>query len=37
MSDFKRRDFLKTAAGVAAGSALSAGGLLVPADVAAQT
>ena len=37
MSDFKRRDFLKTAAGVAAGSALSAGGLLVPAEAAAQT
>jgi len=37
MSDFKRRDFLKTAAGVAAGTALASGGLILPADVAAQT
>jgi len=37
MSDFKRRDFLKSAAGVAAGTALGAGGLLVPGEVAAQT
>src|SRR5450631_418290 len=37
MSDFKRRDFLKTAAGVAAGTALGSGGLILPADVAAQT
>ncbi len=37
MSDFKRRDFLKTAAGVAAGTAMGASGLILPADVAAQT
>src|SRR5450432_1992325 len=37
MSDFKRRDFLKSAAGVAAGTAMGAGGLILPADVAAQT
>jgi len=36
MSDIKRRDFLKATAGVAATSALGAGGLLLPADVAAQ-
>ena len=37
MSDFKRRDFLKSAAGVAAGTAIGASGLILPADVAAQT
>ena len=37
MSDFKRRDFLKSAAGVAAGTAMGAGGLILPAAVAAQT
>src|SRR5260221_6379066 len=37
MSDFKRRDFLKSAAGVAAGTAMGASGLILPADVAAQT
>jgi multiple sugar transport system substrate-binding protein len=36
MSDIKRRDFLKATAGVAATSALGTGGLLLPADVAAQ-
>ena len=37
MSDFKRRDFLKTAAGVAAGTALGHRLDLVPAEAAAQT
>ena len=38
MSDFKRRDFLKATAGVAAGTALGAGSALwiLPADAAAQ-
>ena len=36
MSDIKRRDFLKATAGVAATSALGTGGLLLPADAAAQ-
>ena len=35
MNDFKRRDFLKTAAGVAAGTALGAGPPLLPPEVAA--
>ena len=37
MSDFKRRDFLKTAAGVAAGTALGSGSILLPGEAAAQT
>jgi multiple sugar transport system substrate-binding protein len=37
MSDFKRRDFLKTAVGVAAGTALGTGAALLPAEAAAQT
>src|SRR5690242_21882250 len=37
MSDFKRRDFLKATAGVAAGSALGAGSVLLPGEAAAQT
>src|SRR3954454_8689396 len=36
MSDFKRRDFLKVTAGVAAGSTLGAGSALFAADAAAQ-
>src|SRR6202162_5350588 len=37
MSDFKRRDFLKTAAGVAAGTALGTGSIILPGEAAAQT
>ena len=37
MSKFKRRDFLKATAGVAAGTALGSGSLLLPEDAAAQT
>jgi multiple sugar transport system substrate-binding protein len=37
MSDFKRRDFLKTTAGVAATTALGSGSALLPADALAQT
>ena len=36
MSNFKRRDFLKATAGVAAGTALGSGSLLLPEDAAAQ-
>jgi len=36
MKDFKRRDFLKTAAGVAAGTALGTGSALLPAEAVAQ-
>jgi multiple sugar transport system substrate-binding protein len=36
MSKFKRRDFLKATAGVAAGGALGTGSALFPADAAAQ-
>ena len=36
MSDFKRRDFLKVTAGLAAGSSLGAGSALFAADAAAQ-
>jgi multiple sugar transport system substrate-binding protein len=36
MSEFKRREFLKATAGVAATSALGTGGLLLPGDAAAQ-
>jgi multiple sugar transport system substrate-binding protein len=36
MSDFKRRDFLKTAAGVAAGTALGTGSILLPGEAEAQ-
>src|SRR3979409_1596525 len=36
MSDFKRRDFLKVTAGVAAGSALGAGSALLPTEALAQ-
>jgi len=34
MSDFKRREFLKTTAGVAATTALGSGSVLLPADLA---
>ena len=37
MSEFKRRKFLKTTAGVAATTALGSGSLLLPADASAQT
>jgi multiple sugar transport system substrate-binding protein len=37
MSDFKRRDFLKTAAGIAAGTALGTGSIILPGEAAAQT
>ena len=37
MSEFKRREFLKTTAGVAATTALGSGSLLLPADASAQT
>ena len=37
MKDFKRRDFLKTAAGVAAGTALGTGSMLLPGEAVAQT
>jgi len=37
MSDFKRRDFLKTAAGVAAGTALGTSSIILPGEAAAQT
>src|SRR5205823_11256594 len=37
MSDFKRRDFLKATAGVAAGTALGSGSLLLPGEALAQT
>src|SRR6266403_1211687 len=37
MSDFKRRDFLKTAVGVAAGTALGTGSIILPGEAAAQT
>jgi multiple sugar transport system substrate-binding protein len=36
MNDFKRRDFLKATAGVAAGTAFGTGSLLLPADALAQ-
>src|SRR6266571_5362736 len=36
MSEFKRRDFLKATAGVAAGTALGSGSTLLPMDAAAQ-
>jgi len=36
MTNFKRRDFLKATAGVAAGGALGAGSALLPADAQAQ-
>src|SRR5450432_3662042 len=36
MNDFKRRDFLKVTAGVAAGTALGTGSLLVPGEAIAQ-
>ncbi len=36
MSDFKRRDFLKATAGVAAGTALGTGSALLPTDASAQ-
>src|SRR5439155_16574725 len=36
MTDFKRRDFLRVTAGVAAGSSLGAGSALFAADAAAQ-
>ena len=36
MSDFKRRDFLKATAGVAAGTALGTGSALLPTDAFAQ-
>jgi len=36
MSDFKRREFLKTTAGVAATTALGSGSVLLPADALAQ-
>src|SRR5450631_2710246 len=36
MNDFKRRDFLKATAGVAAGTALGTGSLLVPSEAVAQ-
>src|SRR6266404_6228020 len=36
MSDFKRRDFLKTAAGIAAGTALGTGSIILPGEAAAQ-
>ena len=36
MSDFKRRDFLKAAHGVAAGTALGSGSSLLPTEAAAQ-
>src|SRR6516164_3179593 len=37
MSNFKRRDFLKATAGVAAGTALGPGSALLSTDAAAQT
>src|SRR5215475_4644879 len=37
MSKFKRRDFLKASAGVAAGTVLGSGSLLLPGDAAAQS
>ena len=37
MKDFKRRDFLKATAGVAAGTALGTGSLLLPGEAVAQT
>src|SRR5215510_6517266 len=37
MSKFKRRDFLKATAGVAAGTALGSGSLLLPGEAAAQS
>ena len=36
MKDFKRRDFLKTAVGVAAGTALGTGSVLLPTEAVAQ-
>ncbi len=36
MSEFKRRDFLKATAGVAAGTALGTGSLLLPGEAVAQ-
>lgn len=36
MSDFKRRDFLKAGVGVAAGTALGGGSLLLPTEASAQ-
>ncbi|HTP46670.1 MAG TPA: twin-arginine translocation signal domain-containing protein, partial [Casimicrobiaceae bacterium] len=36
MSKFKRRDFLKATAGVAAGTALGSGSVLFPTEAAAQ-
>jgi multiple sugar transport system substrate-binding protein len=36
MNEFKRRDFLKATAGVAAGTALGAGSVLLPTEAAAQ-
>ena len=37
MNEFKRRDFLKATAGVAAGTALGTGSLLLPGEAVAQT
>jgi multiple sugar transport system substrate-binding protein len=37
MNEFKRRDFLKATAGVAAGTALGTGALLLPGEAVAQT
>src|SRR6266576_5789207 len=37
MNDFKRRDFLKATAGVAAGTALGTGSIILPGEAVAQT